>query len=114
MTGLESPWVVIPVALLLIAGGLITLIGSLGLVRLPGFQARLHGTSMGSTLGLGCVIVASVVVSSAMAGRFVPHALLITVFVVMTSPATAMLLMRASLYCARARSAAGQRERVER
>jgi multicomponent K+:H+ antiporter subunit G len=106
-------WVAIPVALLLLAGGLITLIGSLGLVRLPSFQARMHGTSMGGTLGLGCVIVASVIVSSAMAGRLVPHALLITVFVVMTAPATAMLLMRASLYRARARSGPGQRERIE-
>lgn len=113
MSGLESVWVAIPVALLLLAGGLITLIGSLGLVRLPSFQARMHGTSMGGTLGLGCVIVASVIVSSAMAGRLVPHALLITVFVVMTAPATAMLLMRASLYRARARSAARHEEMIE-
>lgn len=113
MTGLESPWVAIPVALLLIAGGLTTLVGSLGLVRLPNFQARMHGVSMGGTLGLGCVIVASVIVPSAMAGRFVPHALLITVFVVMTAPATAMLLMRASLYRARARSAARHEEMID-
>ena len=75
MSGLETVWVAILVALLLLAGGLTTLIGSLGLVRLPDFQARMHGTSMGSTLGLGCVIVASVIVSSVMAGRLVPNAL---------------------------------------
>mgnify|MGYP001325811086 FL=1 len=43
-----------------------------------------------------------------------PHALLITVFVVMTAPATAMLLMRASLYRARAKSAAAPQDVIER
>ncbi len=113
MTGIESPWVAVPVVLLLVAGGLLTLVGSLGLVRLPSFQARMHGVSMGSTLGLGCIIIASVVVSSAMAQRFVPHALLITVFVVITAPATAIMLMRASLYRARAKSAAGRGAETE-
>ncbi|MGE0582749.1 MAG: monovalent cation/H(+) antiporter subunit G [Steroidobacteraceae bacterium] len=114
MTGIGSPWVAVPVALLLLAGGLLTLVGSLGLVRLRDFQARMHGASMGSTLGLGCIIVASVVASTAVAGRFSPHALLVTVFVVMTAPATAMLLMRASLYRARAKSAAAAHDVIER
>ena len=43
MTGMESPWVAWPVALLLVAGGLLTLVGSLGLLRLRDFQARVHG-----------------------------------------------------------------------
>lgn len=103
MTGIESPWFAVPVALLLVAGGLLAVVGSLGLVRLRTFQARMHGVSMGGTLGLGCVIVASVVASSAIAQRFVPHALLVTVFVLITAPATAMLLMRASLYRGRER-----------
>lgn len=103
MTGIESAWVAVPVALLLVAGGLLTVVGSFGLVRLASFQARMHGTSMGGTLGLGCVIIATIVVASAIAQRFVPHALLITVFVVITAPASAMLLMRASVYRARSR-----------
>ena len=114
MTGIDSPWVAVPVALLLLAGGLLTLVGSIGLLRLRDFQARMHGASMGGTLGLGCVIVAAVIGASAAAGRFMPHALLITVFVVMTAPATAMLLMRASLYRARAKSAAAPQDGIER
>lgn len=114
MTGMESPWVAWPVALLLVAGGLLTLVGSLGLLRLRDFQARMHGASMGGTLGLGCVIVASVVAATAVAGRFMPHALLLTGFVVMTAPATAMLLMRASLYRARSRSGGAARDVIER
>lgn len=114
MSGLGSPWVAVPVAMLLVAGGLLTLIGALGLVRLPTFQARMHGPSMGSTLGLGCVVLASIICSSVTLGRLAPHALLVTVFVVITSPATAMLLMRASLYRARDRSAAAGPEVIER
>jgi multicomponent K+:H+ antiporter subunit G len=53
---------------------------------------------MGSTLGAGCVLLASILVSSAVEGRPVLHALLITLFLVITSPVTAMLLARAAVY----------------
>lgn len=99
MTGADIPlWAAVPAALLLVFGGLLTVTGSLGLMRLPSFQARMHGPSMGNTLGCGCVLFASMFVASGIAGRPVVHELLITVFIVITSPATAMLLMRASIY----------------
>jgi multicomponent K+:H+ antiporter subunit G len=90
-------WAALPAALLLILGGLSTVIGSLGLVRLASFFQRMHGPSMGNTLGTGCVLIASILVSSALASRPVVHELLITVFVVTTAPMTAMLLMRAAV-----------------
>lgn len=109
MTGAELPlWAALPAAALLVAGGLFTVIGSLGLLRLPTFQARMHGTSMGNTLGAGCVLFASMLVSSAMAQRPVVHELLITIFIVITAPVTATLLMRASVY--RKRAATPQRD----
>jgi len=91
-------WASVPATLLLIVGGLLALIGSLGLLRLKSFYARMHGPSMGNTLGTGCVLIASMLVASAMAQRPVVHELLITLFIVITSPVTAMLLMRAALY----------------
>lgn len=91
-------WASVPATILLIAGGLLALIGSLGLLRLRSFYARMHGPSMGNTLGAGCVLVASMLLSSALAQRPVVHEILITLFIVMTSPITAMLLMRAALY----------------
>ena len=57
----------------------------------------MHGPSMGNTLGTGCVLVASMLVSSALANRPVVHEILITVFIVITAPMTAMLLMRAAV-----------------
>lgn len=96
-------WAVIPISLLLVIGGLVTLIGSLGLLRLQGFFARMHGPSMGNTIGTGSVLLASMLVSSVLANRPVVHELLITLFIVMSSPVTSMMLMRAALYRDRAR-----------
>lgn len=91
-------WVIVPVSLLLVIGGLVTMIGSLGLLRLPDFFARMHGPSMGNTIGTGSVLIASMLVSSFLTGSLVVHELLITLFIVMSSPVTSMMLMRAALY----------------
>jgi len=100
-------WAALPAAVFLVVGGLLAAIGALGLLRLPDFFMRMHPPAMVSTLGAGCVLLASMLVSSAAAGRPVIHALLITLFVVMTAPVTAMLLARAAQY----RSARRTRER---
>ena len=91
-------WATVPATFLLIVGGLLTLTASLGLLRLPDFYARMHPPAMASTLGTGCVLIASMIVSSAIEGRPVIHELLITLFIVITTPITAMLLMRAALH----------------
>ena len=98
-------WAAIPAALLLILGGLCTAIGALGLARLGTFFQRMHGPSMGNTLGTGCVLFASILVSTALANRPVVHEILITVFIVITAPMTAMLLMRAAVNRSQARDA---------
>jgi multicomponent K+:H+ antiporter subunit G len=97
-------WAALPAAVLLILGGLFTVIGSLGLARLGEFFQRMHGPSMGNTLGTGCVLIASILVSTALANRPVVHELLITVFIVTTAPMTAMLLMRAAVHRSNARN----------
>lgn len=99
MSAADVPmWAALPAAALLICGGLLTLVGSLGLLRLNAFYARIHAPTMGSTLGTGCVLIASMLVSTALAGRPVIHEVLITAFILVTSPVTAMLLMRAAMY----------------
>ncbi|HUG73945.1 MAG TPA: monovalent cation/H(+) antiporter subunit G [Steroidobacteraceae bacterium] len=90
-------WAALPAALLLVAGGLLALIGSLGLLRLPDFYARLHAPTMGTTLGTGCVLLASMLVTSALLHRPVIHEILIAVFMVLSAPVTAMLLIRAAV-----------------
>ncbi len=90
-------WAALPAGILLIIGGLIVLIGSIGLLRMPSFYARMHPPTMGTTLGTGCVLIASMLVSSVIAGYPVVHEILITLFVVMTTPVSAMTLMSAAI-----------------
>ena len=95
----EMPlWVTIPGTLLLVIGGLVTLVGSLGLLRLPDFYARMHGPSMGNTIGTATVLLASLLVSSATTERPVVHELLITMLVLMNAPMSSMMLLNAALY----------------
>ncbi len=91
-------WAALIGAVLLVCGGLLCLLGAIGLLRMPTFYMRMHSPSMGNTLGTGCILIASIVVSSAMASRPVLHELLITLFMVMTAPVSAMLIMRAAIY----------------
>jgi multicomponent K+:H+ antiporter subunit G len=91
-----SPWIAVPAAALLILGGLTTLTGAIGLLRLKSFYARMHPPTMGTTLGTACVLVASMLVSAGLAHRPVVHEVLIGAFLTLTAPVTAILLMRAA------------------
>lgn len=91
-------WASLPTAILLILGGLIALVGCLGLLRLPHFYQRIHGPAITITLGAGCVLIASMVLFSAMETRPVVHELLITMFVLMSAPIVSMLIMRAAVH----------------
>jgi multicomponent K+:H+ antiporter subunit G len=102
LTGLPL-WATVPATLLLVAGGLLTLTGSIGLMRLKNFFARMHPPTMGTSLGTACVLVASMLVSSALVHRPVVHEALILLFLFITAPVTAMLLMRAAFYRSGAR-----------
>jgi multicomponent K+:H+ antiporter subunit G len=83
-------------ALVLIGAGL-TLIGSFGLLRLTTFYARVHAPTLGTTLGAGSILIASMLFFSVLQTRFVLHEILITVFVTLTTPVTLMLLTRAAM-----------------
>ena len=105
MTEFDLPaWAALPAGFLLIIGGLLVVIGALGLLRMPTFYARMHPPTMGTTLGTGCVLMASMLASSAIAGRPVIHEILITLFLVMTAPVSAITLMAAAITRARGRS----------
>lgn len=108
-------WAALPVALLLVAGGLVALIGTLGLFRLENFYQRIHGPAITVTLGAGCILVASMIHFSVAESRPVLHELLIGAFVLMTAPVVSMLLMRAAVYRdLRAHRAVGKDEDIGR
>jgi multicomponent K+:H+ antiporter subunit G len=92
-----APWVQLLIALLLVVGGLFALVGAVGLLRFPDFYMRLHAPTKASTLGVGGVLLASMVASWA-SGRVGLHELLITLFVFITAPVSANLLALAALH----------------
>lgn len=91
-------WAALLVSFLVVFGALVTLIGSIGLWRLPDFYARLHAPSLGATLGTGSILVGSMVCFSVMQSRPLVHEVLIALFITITTPVTLMLLASASLY----------------
>ncbi|HKU13150.1 MAG TPA: monovalent cation/H(+) antiporter subunit G [Steroidobacteraceae bacterium] len=96
-------WVTIPGTVLLALAGVTTLIGSLGLLRLRDFFSRMHGPSMTNTVAAGATLLASMLVSSAVAGRPIIHELLIALFVSVSAPLAAIMLVQAALYRNKAR-----------
>ena len=86
------------VSLLLLAGAALVFLGSLGLLTLQTFYERVHPPTMGTTLGTGLVIIASMVFFTVREARPVLHELLIAAFMTLTTPVTYMLLVRAALY----------------
>ena len=84
-------------AALLVIGGLFTLIGALGLLRFPDFFMRLHAPTKATTLGVGGVLLASVVLGWAQGEVGLP-ALLITGFLFITAPVSANLMAQAALH----------------
>ena len=91
-------WAALLVAVLLLIGAGLTLIGSLGLLRLGSFYQRVHAPTLGTTLGIGLVLIASMLCFSVLQSRLVLHELLIAAFTVVTTPITFILLARAALY----------------
>lgn len=86
------------VALLVVTGGAFSFLGSLGLARLPDVFMRLHGPSKATTLGIGCVALASMLFFTVLEGAPSVHELLIIVFVFMTTPVSAHLVAKAALH----------------
>ncbi len=89
-------WLDLLLAALVVAGTLIALVGSWGLVKLPTFLMRLHGPTKAATLGVGCVLIASAIGFGVAGGGTSLHELVITLLVFMTAPVSAHLLVKAA------------------
>jgi multicomponent K+:H+ antiporter subunit G len=98
------PFLAIIIAVLVVLGAALALIGSVGLLRLNSFYERIHPPTMGTTLGLGLMLIASMLLFSALESRTVLHEVVIAAFMVVTTPVTFMLLVRAARHRDRADS----------
>jgi multicomponent K+:H+ antiporter subunit G len=89
-------WAEAAIAVLALVGAAFTLIGSWGLAKLGDFGKRLHGPTKATTLGVGCVLIASMLWFG-LAGTPSLHELLITLFLFFTAPVSAHLLIKAAM-----------------
>ena len=90
-------WIEWTAAALIVVAAFFLLVGAIGLARLPDFYMRLHAPTKASTLGVGGVLLASMLLSFAQ-GRPGIAELLITLFVFVTAPVSANLMAQAALH----------------
>lgn len=86
------------VSVLLVTGGLFTLIGAIGLVRLPDFFTRLHAPTKATTLGVGSVVLGSMVFFSHHPQGAGSSEILIMLFLFITAPVSANFLAKAAMH----------------
>lgn len=97
MTG-SAPLAELLTAGLIVLGASFAMIGSWGLVRLPSLMERLHGPTKATTLGLGAMLVGSVVWFQLGVGEWTTHELLVSVFLFVTAPISANMVAKVHLH----------------
>lgn len=93
-----SEWTEYLLGLLIIIGAIFTLIGSIGLYKLPDFYMRLHGPTKASTLGVGAILIASAIYFSIKQDALSLHEVLVTLFLFITAPIGAHLMAKAAIH----------------
>ncbi|NJR71945.1 MAG: Na+/H+ antiporter subunit G [Gammaproteobacteria bacterium] len=90
-------WLDIIVAILIVLGASFALIGAIGLVKFKDFQKRLHAPTKTATLGLGGMLIASMIYFTYTQRSFSAAELLITLCIFLTAPVSAHLLIKSAL-----------------
>jgi len=101
-------WGALLIGLLALAGAGLALIGSIGLLRFPSFFQRIHAPTLGTTLGGGAILIASMLFFSLIWPGLVLGELLIAAFLIVTTPISFITLAMA----ARERSRNGAAKRA--
>lgn len=85
------------VSALILIGTFFLVVGSFGLAKLPDMMRRLHGPTKSTTLGIGSMLIASMLYFLLVQGALSFHELLITIFLFLTAPVTAYMVAKAHL-----------------
>ena len=91
-------WAEITVTGFLVISGVFGLVGSYGLLRLPDPMTRIHAPTKATTLGVGGVLIASMVYGFGATGELSTRELLITLFLFLTSPISALFIAKVHLH----------------
>ena len=91
-------WIIaIALVLALAVGCFFILLGSFSLLKLSDFFKRLHGPTKATTLGVGGMVIASMIHFSVSEQSLSLHELLITLFLFITAPVSCHMLAKAAL-----------------
>ena len=85
------------ISFFLVVSGVFGFVGSFGLFKLKDSVQRLHAPTKATTLGVGGMLIASMVYFFAKNGVLSIHELLITLFLFLTAPITANFIAKAYL-----------------
>lgn len=85
------------IAASLVISGIFGFVGSYGLIKLRDSVQRLHAPTKATTLGVGGVLIASMIFFFARTGHISVHELLITLFLFLTAPITANFIAKTYL-----------------
>jgi multicomponent K+:H+ antiporter subunit G len=96
----------ITVSFFLITGAFFTLVGGIGMVKLPDLFMRLHAPTKSSTLGLGSFLIAAMIYA-AFHSRLGFAEIIITLLAFITAPVSANLMAQAAIHL-RLRSTSGE------
>lgn len=86
------------ISAMIVIGASFALIGSWGMVRLPTLMERLHGPTKATTLGLGGMLIGSIMFFHLAQGTWALHELLITLFLFITAPISANMIAKVHLH----------------
>jgi multicomponent K+:H+ antiporter subunit G len=85
------------ISLFLVIGGVFGLVGSYGLLKLKDTMQRLHAPTKATTLGVGGVLIGSMLYFLFVKDTLSFHELLITLFLFLTAPVTAHFISQAHI-----------------
>lgn len=91
-------WLELSASVLLLVGGVFIVIGALGMVKLPDFYTRLHAPTKATTLGIGCILVASMGLHALRGQGFSIQELVISLFLFITAPVSAYMIAKAAFH----------------
>ena len=94
---MTNVWGELAVSAFLVIGGFFLFVGSFALAKLPDTLRRLHGPTKATTLGVGGILIASMLYFFLERGSLSFHELLITLFLFLTAPVSAHLIAKAYL-----------------
>ncbi|WP_027259299.1 Na+/H+ antiporter subunit G [Leisingera aquimarina] len=86
------------VAAFLVIAGVFGFVGSFGLLKLNDPMSRLHAPTKATTLGVGGVLLASMLHAAAFEKYFSVHELMITLFLFLTAPITANFIAKVHIH----------------